>query len=110
MPFNVFNSVARLQKKSGVSESVANWVAVGDGELISKSSDGNTWTSCSVSGITYGRGVAYGKDETGAGLWVAVGQGGLIAKSSDGNTWTQAASVTGITTFGFGVAFKNEIV
>ena len=64
MPFNVFNSVARLQKKSG--------------------------------GVS-------------AGLWVAVGDGGLISKSSNGNTWTQAASVSGITTSGRGVAFKNEI-
>ncbi len=97
------------------------WVAVGNGGVIAKSTDGNIWTPAATStygnvgGITTaGRGVAYGKDDLGAGLWVAVGQGGIIAKSTDGNVWTPAAgSATnkgGITSSGYGVAFKNEIL
>ena len=56
-----------------------------------------------------GQGVAYGKDDTGAGLWVAVGQGGLIAKSSDGNLWSSAGNVGGIISNGWGVAFNEEL-
>jgi hypothetical protein len=96
------------------------WVAVGYyGGLIAKSTDGNTWTPAATSadgskgGITdVGEGVAYGKDNLGAGLWVAVGSGGLIAKSTDGNVWTSAASSAdgskgGLTTRGYGAAFKR---
>ena len=99
------------------------WVAVGYNGVIAKSMDGNVWTRAATvsgvsgkGGITYGHGVAYGKDALGAGLWVAVGEGGIIAKSTDGNVWTPAATVSGvsgkggITTYGFGVAFKNEIL
>ena len=97
------------------------WVAVGEGELIAKSLDGNVWTpAATVSGVTgkggitnYGFGVAYGKDNLGAGLWVAVGGGGLIAKSTDGNVWTPAATNTdgskgGITGYGYGVAYGKD--
>ena len=92
------------------------WVAVGQGGLIAKSTDGNVWTpAATVSGVTgkggitsYGFGVAYGKDDLGAGLWVAVGQGGLIAKSTDGNVWTPAATKGGITSYGFGVAYGKD--
>jgi len=91
------------------------WVAVGYGGLIAKSTDGNTWTPAATStygnvgGITtIGRGVAYGKDASGAGLWVAVGYGGLIAKSTDGNTWTPAASNGGLTNYAFGVAYGKD--
>jgi hypothetical protein len=92
------------------------WVAVGQGGLIAKSTDGNVWTpAASKGGITIaGEGVAYGKDGTGTGLWVAVGQGGLIAKSTDGNVWTPAATVSGvagkggITTYGLGVAYGKD--
>jgi hypothetical protein len=94
------------------------WVAVGQGEVIAKSTDGNVWTTAATStysnvgGITtYGLGVAYGKDNLGAGLWVAVGQGGIIAKSTDGNVWTPAAGLAankgGITNNGRGVAFNR---
>ncbi len=115
MPFNVFNSVARLKKNRGLSGVTdANWVAVGESSrFISKSLDGNNWTGAgSVTGIaTNGFGVAYGKDGTGAGLWVAVGAGGLIAKSSDGNLWSAAGSKGGLSTYGLGVAYgKEEIV
>ena len=99
----------------GVSIS-ANWVAVGRGGLIAKSSDGNLWSPAgSVGGITeYGYGVAYGKDGAGAGLWVAVGGGSIIAKSSDGNLWSPAATVSGvsgkggITNFAYGVAYGKD--
>ncbi len=86
------------------------WVAVGQGGLIAKSSDGNLWSAAgSVGGITgYGMGVAYGKDGSGAGLWVAVGGGGLIAKSSNGHIWSQASNVGGLTTYGLGVAYGKD--
>jgi len=111
MPFNTFNSVARLPKKTGGGISVtANWVAVGAGGLIAKSSDGNLWSPAGIKGgiATAGAGVAYGKDGTGAGLWVAVGEGGLIAKSSDGNLWSTAGNKGGITTYGIGVAYGKD--
>jgi len=90
----------------------ANWVAVGDGGIIAKSTDGNVWTpaaglATNKGGITYGEGVAYGKDGTGAGLWVAVGDGGIIAKSTDGNVWTPAHTKGGIT-YGRGVAYGKD--
>ena len=97
------------------------WVAVGEGGIIAKSTDGNVWTPAATSvagnvgGITgAGYGVAYGKDASGAGLWVAVGYGGgLIAKSKDGNVWTPAATSTygnvgGITTSGYRVAYGKD--
>jgi len=91
------------------------WVAVGEGGIIAKSTDGNTWTPAAKSadgskgGITsLGLGVAYGKDALGAGLWVAVGDGGIIAKSSDGNIWTPAASKGSITNYGYGVAYGKD--
>ena len=99
---------------------VGLWVAVGQGGIIAKSTDGNVWTPAATSvagnvgGITmYGYGVAYGKDNLGAGLWVAVGGGGIIAKSSDGNVWTPAATSTygnvgGITSVGVGVAYGKD--
>ena len=86
-------------------------IAVGEGmSSIAKSTDGNTWTAAGTKGgITDGRGVAYGKDGTGAGLWVAVGEGGIIAKSTDGNTWTAAGTKGGITDNGYGVSFNSEL-
>ena len=91
------------------------WIAVGGGGSIAKSTDGNVWTPAATvsgvsgkGGITEGRGVAYGKDGTGAGLWVAAGTGGLIAKSTDGNVWTPAGNVGGITTSGRGVAYGKD--
>jgi hypothetical protein len=91
------------------------WVAVGYGGIIAKSSDGNVWTpAATVSGVSgkggitdAGSGVAYGKDNLGAGLWVAVGYGGIIAKSTDGNTWTEAAT-KGSLTSGSGVAYGKD--
>ena len=92
------------------------WVAVGGGECIAKSSDGNLWTPAATSadgskgGITtYGWGVDYRKDASGASLWVAVGQGGLIATSQYGNTWSPAGSFGDITTNGYGIASKKNI-
>ncbi len=83
------------------------WVAVGDGGIIAKSSDGNIWTPAASKGsiTNYGYGVAYGKDGTGAGLWVAVGQGGF-SKSTDGNIWT-AIGTGGIGT-GQSVAYGKD--
>jgi hypothetical protein len=78
------------------------WVAVGDGGLIAKSTDGNVWTPAyKAGGLTNtGYGVAYGKDASGFGLWVAVGDSGiderLILKSTDGNVWTDTAKVSGV--------------
>jgi hypothetical protein len=68
------------------------------------------WTPAATKGglTNYGYGVAYGKDNLGAGLWVAVGEGGLIAKSTNGNTWTPAASTGGITYSGYGVAYGKD--
>ena len=90
------------------------WVAVGEGGIIAKSTDGNIWTPAATisgvsgkGGITGGRGVAYGKDALGAGLWVAVGSGGIIAKSTDGNVWTPAGNVGGINS-GRGVAYGTD--
>jgi hypothetical protein len=98
----------------GVSVS-ANWIVVGGGSIIVKSSDGNLYsTAATVSGVSgkgginYGYSVAYGKDDTGARRWVAVGGGGFIAKSSDGNIWSSAASVGGITSAGQGVSYGKD--
>ena len=118
MPFNTFNSIAKLPKKTIISTTL-QWVAVGAGGFIANSTDGNTWTPAATvtgvsgkGGITQGQGVAYGKDNLGAGLWVAVGQGGVIAKSTDGNVWTPAATSTygnvGGLTSGYGVAYGKD--
>jgi len=101
---------------------VGLWVAVGDTGIIAKSYDVNVWTpAATVDGVagkggitTTGHGVAYGKDETGAGLWVVVGQDGVIAKSTDGNVWTPAATVSGVSgkggiTDGRAVAFNTVL-
>ena len=85
MPFNAFNSIAKLPKKTG-GVPIVNWVAVGSGNTIVTSADGITWRdSTTKGGISSGAAVAYGKDGTGAGLWVAVGPG--IATSTDGTNW-----------------------
>ena len=119
MPFNTFNSIAKLPKKTIISTTL-QWVAVGAGGFIANSTDGNTWTpAATVTGVSgkggitsSGRDVAYGKDNLGAGLWVAVGQGGVIAKSTDGNVWTPAATSTygnvGGLTSGYGVAYGKD--
>ena len=86
MPFNAFNSIAKLPKKTG-GVPVVNWVAIGSGNTIVTSADGITWRdSTTKGGISSGATVAYGKDGTGAGLWVATGPG--IATSTDGTNWT----------------------
>ena len=117
MPFNSFNLMGNPLLKKTVVAGGPLWVAVGSGgELIAKSTDGNVWTPAAIvdgvsgkGGIMYsGQGVAYGKDNLGAGLWVAVGQGGLIAKSTDGNTWTPAATKGGIIGHGWGVAYGKD--
>ncbi len=86
------------------------WVAVGEGGLIAKSSDGNIWSAAGSTGsLGYtGYGVSYGKDSSGNGLWVAVGGGSYIATSSDGNTWSAAATKGGLH-YGVGIAFKKNI-
>ena len=119
MSMSMISSVGNFLPKKAAAAAVqitSQWVAVGGGALIAKSTDGNVWTPAatvsSVSGkggiTTSGSGVAYGKDGTGAGLWVAVGQGGLIAKSTDGNVWTPAATKGGITDIGSGVAYGKD--
>ena len=80
------------------------WVAVGyygsvgsGGNSIAYSSDGNTWYPCTdaqVDGFTgQVSGVAYGKDNLGAGLWViaanAATAGYTIGTSPDGINWTK---------------------
>jgi hypothetical protein len=81
---------------------VGLWVAVGGGlptvAVISKSYDGNIWTSSTTSSvIVFGTAVGYGKDGLGAGLWWGGGQNGINCKSPDGNTWTTVSpSVPGI--------------
>ena len=75
------------------------WIGIGYASIaantIVRSTDGgNSWVACATNGgiNSYGRGVAYGLDASGAGLWVAVGQpttgGNAIAYSSNGNNWT----------------------
>jgi hypothetical protein len=122
MSMSMISSMGNFLPKKTVAAVVVQipspWVAVGYGGVIAKSTDGNVWTPAftsvagNVGGITtVGRGVAYGKDGTGAGLWVAVGVGGIIAKSTDGNVWTPAAgSATnkGGITSGWGVAYGKD--
>ena len=113
MSFSMISSMGNFLPKKAVvagGDVSANWVAVGGGGIIAKSTDGNTWTPAASKGgiTTSGYGVAYGKDDLGAGLWVAVGTGWLIAKSTDGNTWTPAASIGGLTTYGLGVAYGKD--
>jgi len=114
MPWNAQNTIKN--KKPAAGGGGVNWVAVGEGALIAKSTDGNIWSPAASKGelTTYGFGVAYGKDALGAGLWVAVGKGGLIAKSSDGTNWSPTATVSGvsgkggITTNGYGVSYGKD--
>jgi hypothetical protein len=88
--------MGQLQRKLPaivVSSGVDNglWVAVGDGSKIATSPDGNIWTAASnVDGISYGYGIAYGQDGTGAALWVV--NGGKTMSSSTGTSWTAASS------------------
>jgi len=75
------------------------WIGIGyasiaENTIVRSTDGGNSWVACATNGgiNSYGRGVAYGLDASGAGLWVAVGQpttgGNAIAYSSNGNNWT----------------------
>jgi hypothetical protein len=70
------------------------YVAVGNAEKLSTSTDGSTWTSRTIS---FGGGhiisAAYG-----AGIFVVVGQGGLLSSSTDGITWTSRTANLGTNT------------
>ena len=113
MPWNALNTIKNKKPAGGAT---VNWVAVGEGALIAKSTDGNIWSPAASSGelTNRGVGVAYGTDGTGAGLWVAVGAGSLITKSPDGTNWIPAATVSGvsgkggITGYGWGVAYGKD--
>jgi hypothetical protein len=100
MPFNAFNSIAKLPKKTGNTVQPVRWVAVGDGTSeIVKSSNGTSYTQVKAANSLFTSsvyGIAYGN-----GTWVAGGFGGInaLAYSTDGNTWTGL----GISIIGSGV-------
>ena len=58
MPFNSFNSIAKLPKKTGGVPGL--WVAGGNSGVTAKSTDGNNWTAAATKGGIwyYGNGVA----------------------------------------------------
>jgi len=84
------------------------YVAVGGGgNNIATSTDGINWTARGRTVISYGWGVAFGKDGSNNNLWVAVGEGvNTIATSTNGITWTGRGSF--FTTGGYGVAFGKD--
>ena len=104
MPFNAFNSVAKLPKKTGGPQPV-RWVAVGQsGFEIAKSFNGTSYIGVTntIFGGNGGRCIEYGN-----GLWVAGGQYGF-AYSPDGNTWT----ITGESIFNtsvIGIKYANGL-
>ena len=107
MPFNSFNSIAKLPKKQGVQP--IRWIALGKGgNAMAKSNNGITWTGTSTDLFYLGRSVTYDN-----GMWVAVGQcyigsstQNTIASSPDGNTWTGYGSYV-FTITGYGVVYGN---
>ena len=87
------------------------WVIAGGkntgDQSIAYSSNGSNWTAAPANSLSQGRAVAYGN-----GRWVATGDQNpkTIIYSSNGNSWSNDTTLGGITSIGFGVAFKNEIV
>jgi hypothetical protein len=76
------------------------------------STDGITWMGRNSTILTTGNGVAYGQDESGAGLWVVVGRASStnsIATSYDGITWTGRTGATGVTGQGKSVTYANGL-
>jgi hypothetical protein len=96
----------------GVAYGNGRWVAVGDvgTDTMIIGGTANDWTRLGNHLFTIsGRGVAFGKDGSGAGFWVAVGEGNnTIATSPDGITWTGRGS-TIFTTRGTKVRYYNNL-
>jgi len=87
------------------------WVMCGQ-KIFATSTNGTTWQACATNGGISNliNGVAYGKDNLGAGLWVGVGWSSSnpannIVKSTDGgNSWETCNSNGGISQMGRCVA------
>jgi hypothetical protein len=85
----------------GVVYANGAFVAVGDGGVTLKSTDGITW-AYNGAGLLGFNEVTYG-----AGVYVAVGDSGAIHTSPDGESWTSRTSGTTITLYG--VAYGNGV-
>jgi hypothetical protein len=96
------SSVGQLQRKRGGGVvSTGQWVVVGAGTSnITSSDNGNIWSAVTpiYNQFQYGRGVAYGKYDSGAELWVAVGYGPPTVTSKDGKTIWSTGQLGGIST------------
>lgn len=88
--YNIYFSVAHGK---------GTWVAVTyNGNEIAYSMDGKAWQTTTHASYYNGRGVAYGKDNTGADLWVIAGAGGsssLMLWSTNGIDWNSSGSIGG---------------
>ena len=82
-----------------VAHGKGTWVAVtNNGNEIAYSMDGKAWQTTTHASYYSGRGVAYGKDNTGADLWVIAGAGGsssLMFWSTNGIDWNSSGSIGG---------------
>jgi len=80
-------TISGSQDLHAVTYGGGRFVGVG-ASSVRYSTDGDTWSSTSISGTM--RGISYGK-----GLFVAVGDSGAIRTSTDGTSWTSRTSNTG---------------
>jgi hypothetical protein len=82
-----------------VAHGKGTWVAVTwDGNEIAYSMDGKAWQTTTEASYANGRGVAYGKDNTGADLWVIAGarsSSSLMLWSTNGTNWGNSGSIGG---------------
>jgi hypothetical protein len=80
-----------------------------DGNEIAYSLNGKSWLTTTHASYLSGRGVAYGKDNTGADLWVIAGSGSsssLMFWSTNGIDWNISASIGG--SYGSVVAYGKD--
>lgn len=99
---NIYNNPKKVAYGNGL------WVVCSGTSGIAYSTSGTSWTQAeSYNILNDSAGVAYGKNNLGAGLWVAVGGNGVkIAYSTNGSKW-YAAPVVGTFNSGTSVAYGN---
>jgi hypothetical protein len=95
---------------ASVAHGKGTWVAVTlNGNEIAYSMDGKVWQTTTAASYFSGRGVAYGKDNTGADLWVIAGgssSSSLMFWSTNGINWNSSSSIGGST--GLAVAYGKD--
>jgi hypothetical protein len=97
---------------SSVAYGKGTWVAVAqDGNEIVYSLNGKSWqTTTTASSYASGRGVAYGKDNTGADLWVIAGtstsSSSMYWSSTGKDSWNSSGSIGGSN--GLAVAYGKD--